>query len=162
MAQFLKNILATVIGMIIASTLTVFIALGIIGLVIHTSSDGSGVGPVEEKSVLHLRMRGSLVDRHKPMDFELFGNRSIFSEDRTQGLWELTRAIEGFDGRGKSGFVRGQARDRSGENRQANLGNLSRDSKFRRGLGEPECSSSQDRRVQGHGKMGLRLRRPSR
>lgn len=94
MAQFLKNILSTVIGTFIASVLTIFVVLGLLGILMHAASRSDGVGPVEDKSVLHVRMRGVLVDRHRPLDFDIFGDSSIFKEDRTQGLWELTRAIE--------------------------------------------------------------------
>ncbi len=94
MAQFLKNILSTVIGTFVASILTIFVILGIIGIAMTTASRGDGSGAIDDKSILHIRLRGTLVDRHKPLDFDIFGRSSIFGEDRTQGLWELTRAIE--------------------------------------------------------------------
>jgi hypothetical protein len=41
-----------------------------------------------------LKLRGDIVEKHRPLDFEIFGQGSIFKEDRTIGLWEITRAIE--------------------------------------------------------------------
>lgn len=94
MAQFLKNILSTVIGVFIASILTIFVVLGLAGIAMHAASRGDGMGAIEEKSILHVRLRGSIVDRHRPLDFDIFGDSSIFKDDRTIGLWELSRAIE--------------------------------------------------------------------
>jgi len=93
MKSFFKNILSTVIGMIVATVITGLIFVAFIALLIQGAGHGASAS-VEKNSILHLRMRGELIDKHRPLDFEIFGDRSIFKEDRTLGLWEMTRAIE--------------------------------------------------------------------
>lgn len=93
MKTFFKNILSTVIGMLIASLVTAMVFLGLIAAILQGVNRGT-MGPVVDKSILHIRLSGELVDKHRPLDFDIFGDRSIFSEERTIGLFELTRAIE--------------------------------------------------------------------
>jgi protease-4 len=93
MKTFLKNILSTVIGMIIASLVTFVLIASVIALIIQGAGRGSS-GSVQKDSILHLKLRGDIVEKHRPLDFEIFGQGSIFKEDRTIGLWEITRAIE--------------------------------------------------------------------
>lgn len=93
MKSFFKNILSTVIGMLIASTVSLVIIAALIAVIVQTSMHGSSA-TIEKDSILHFRLRGQIVEKHRPLDFELFGSRSIFKEDRTVGLWELTRAVE--------------------------------------------------------------------
>ena len=93
MKSFFKNILSTVIGMLIASFVSILVFIGVITLIMHGMSRGSSSG-VEKNSFLDIRLRGQIVEKHRPLDFQLLGDRSIFSEDKTLGLWELTRAVE--------------------------------------------------------------------
>ena len=94
MASFLKSILATTIGMVIGTVLIVFLGLGIFGVVIHGASKAGESQTIEKNSILHLRMRGVLVDKHRSLDFDFSGPHSIFKEDRTMGLWEISKAID--------------------------------------------------------------------
>ncbi len=93
MKSFFKNILSTVIGLLIASFVSLIILAALIGVIVQTTMHGSTVA-IDKDSILHFRLRGQIVEKHRPLDFELFGARSIFKEDRTLGLWELTRSIE--------------------------------------------------------------------
>ena len=93
MKNFFKNILSTVIGMLVASVVSVLIFIAIVTLIYHGASRGTS-GAIEKNSILDIHLRGQLVEKHRPLDFEIFGARSIFKEDRTIGLWELSRAIE--------------------------------------------------------------------
>ncbi len=93
MKTFLKNILSTVIGMLVASLVSVLVFAAVIALIIQSAGRSSSA-VVEEHSILHLKLRGEIIDKHRPLDFDFFGQRSIFAEDRTIGLWEITRAIE--------------------------------------------------------------------
>jgi protease-4 len=93
MKSFFKNILSTVIGMLIASFVSLIIIAGLIAVIFQTAMHGS-MATIDKDSILHFRLRGQIVDKHRPLDFELFGDRSIFKEDRTVGLWELSRSID--------------------------------------------------------------------
>jgi protease-4 len=93
MKSFFKNILSTVIGMLIASFVSLLIIAAFIALIVQGAAHGTSAS-IEKNSILHLRIRGQIVEKHRPLDFELFGDRSIFKEDRTLGLWEVSRAIE--------------------------------------------------------------------
>ena len=93
MKSFLKNVLSTVVGTLIGTVVSVFLVISMVAGAIR-GAEHSGFEPIEKNSILHLKMRGQLVDKHLPLDFEIFGSRSIFNEDRTIGLWELNRAIE--------------------------------------------------------------------
>ena len=93
MKTFLKNILSTVIGILIASTVSTLILAAVIVLLIQTAGHGSNAS-IQKDSILHLKLRGEIVEKHRPLDFELLGQGSIFKDDRTIGLWEITRAIE--------------------------------------------------------------------
>ncbi len=93
MKSFLKSVFSTVIGVMLATLLCVLILIGFATLLIQGGAHGTAAA-IEKNSILDIRLRGELVEKHRPLDFELFGDRSIFKEDHTIGLWELTRAIE--------------------------------------------------------------------
>ena len=93
MKQFFKNILSTALGLLVASFISTIVLIGIIAIIVQSAGRGTSTS-IEKDSILHLRLRGEIVDKHRPLDFELFGDRSIFKEDRTMGLWEITRALE--------------------------------------------------------------------
>jgi protease-4 len=96
MKSFIKNVLSTVVGMLIASTVTVLVFAAFIALLIQGAGRGASAS-IERDSILRLKLRGEIVDKHRPLDFNIFGNLgpgSLFKEDRKMGLWEITRAIE--------------------------------------------------------------------
>lgn len=93
MKSFFKNVLSTVVGMVVASFITLVIAIGVIAVIVQSGLHGSSAA-IDKDSILYLKLRGEIVEKHRPLDFELFGDRSIFKEDRTLGLWEITRAIK--------------------------------------------------------------------
>ncbi|RYZ73171.1 MAG: signal peptide peptidase SppA, partial [Proteobacteria bacterium] len=76
-----------------ASLVTVFILIGMVSLILSSASK-SASHSVVENSILHMRLRGEIVEKHRPLDFNFLGNKSIFSEEKSIGLYELTRAIE--------------------------------------------------------------------
>jgi protease-4 len=94
MKKFLKNVFSTMVGMLIGSFLCFVIIAAVIVYAIQGASRGGAHDPIEDKSILHLRLRGQLVEKHRPLDFDFIGDRSIFSESRLLGLWEINRAIE--------------------------------------------------------------------
>lgn len=93
MKSFFKNVLSTSIGMMLGTILSL-ILIPIFIAVLVKGFQSQGARPVVENSILHLRMNGQLVERHRPLDFTLLGDRSIFTEDRTIGLFEVNEAIE--------------------------------------------------------------------
>ena len=93
MKQFFKNIFTTAIGVVVGTVLT-FIIVPFVLMALVKGSQSAKHEAIAKHSVLHLRMRGQLVDKHRPMDFDLFGARSIFSEDKKMGLYELNKAID--------------------------------------------------------------------
>lgn len=93
MKSFIKNIFSTIIGMLIASIVTVFIMIGMISLIVQGVSKNAAHAVVDN-SILHIKLRGSIVEKHRPLDFDFLGGRSIFTEEKTIGLYELNRAID--------------------------------------------------------------------
>ncbi|MES2857378.1 MAG: signal peptide peptidase SppA [Bdellovibrionota bacterium] len=93
MKAFLKTALASAFGMLIGTFISIFLVVIVIVAIVQ-GAKRSNYEQIEEKSILHLRMRGQLVEVHRPLDFEIFGERSIFTEDRTIGLFELSQAID--------------------------------------------------------------------
>jgi protease-4 len=93
MRSFLKAVFARAVGTVLGAIalLVIVVILGGIGFraVQHAGSD-----IIEKNSILHLRLSGDLVEKHRPLDFELFGERSIFSDERTIGLWEVSHALD--------------------------------------------------------------------
>lgn len=49
--------------------------------------------PIEEKSVLHLDLHGRLVEKARPLDFDLISASPFSDDERGNGLFELTEAI---------------------------------------------------------------------
>lgn len=85
LGAFLGVVVAIVGIFVIVPVLVAFVFLG----VRHVKMEG-----IKPNSILHLEVRGQIVEKHRPMDFEIFGDRSIFTEDRTLGLYELNKAID--------------------------------------------------------------------
>lgn len=93
MKAFFKHILSTAIGMMIGTLLSLILIPIAIVLLSKGFQQGSAK-PIVDKSILHLRLSGQLVEKKGPLDLRIFGEGSIFQEDRTIGLFELQRAIE--------------------------------------------------------------------
>lgn len=93
MKQFFKRIFATAIGVIIGSLITFFVVPLVVIFVVKGAQRAKSETIVKH-SILHLRLDGQIVDKHQPMELDLLGARSIFSEDRTMGLYELNKAID--------------------------------------------------------------------
>lgn len=94
MKNFFKQVLVTALGSMVGLSAFLLAFLIIIPIVVGFMIGGrsSRVEPVVANSILHLRLVGQVVERHRPMDFEI--GRSLLVEDRTLGLYEMTKAIE--------------------------------------------------------------------
>ena len=91
MIAFIRQVLSTVVGMLIAfSILAVVIPLSL-ALLVRGMQAGGGES-VQDKSILQLRLKGRLVEHHRPLDLDLSG-RLFFSEDNTIGLYETLSAL---------------------------------------------------------------------
>jgi protease-4 len=96
MRSFLKQFFTAALGSLFgffAALVGLFVVVPLM-IAIVSGAKGTSMEPVQEKSILELRLRGELVERHKPMDFELFGGQSLFTDERSMGLYELNKAIE--------------------------------------------------------------------
>ncbi|MCM2280281.1 MAG: signal peptide peptidase SppA [Bdellovibrionaceae bacterium] len=92
MKSFIKQVAASALGMVLGVCAALVIIPAIAALFFKLAQ--SGIGPIEDKSVLHLDLHGRLVEKARPLDFD-FISTSPFSEDeRGTGLYELTRALE--------------------------------------------------------------------
>lgn len=91
MKQFLKKMFATAIGMFFGTVLS-FLILPILIIAIFKAMHG-GVEPIEDKSVLHLFLHGRLVEKARPLDFDLFSRMPLSEDERGIGLYELTTAL---------------------------------------------------------------------
>ena len=72
MKQFLKYTLATVVGILIASFISMFVFFGAIGAMM---SSGEAVTKVKPNSVYHLELSGMLVERSEDNPFEMFAGQ---------------------------------------------------------------------------------------
>ena len=93
MKQFFKSILTTTIGVILG-TVVCLVLIPIIFFAFLKGAQKAKHEAVVKHSILHVKLNGAIVEKHHPLDFELLGDRSIFSEDRTMGLYELDKAID--------------------------------------------------------------------
>jgi protease-4 len=93
MKSFFKNVLSTTIGMLLSGLITL-IVIGMFLTAAVKMSQYGGLKSIEKNSILELRLNGDLVEKHRPLDFDFFGNRSIFREERTLGLYEINKAID--------------------------------------------------------------------
>jgi protease-4 len=94
MKSFFKNVFSTMIGTLIAVVLSLALVPLFITVVVMAMQGGSAE-PIHKDSILHLRMSGRIVERHRPLDFDLLSSANPFAEDdRTIGLYEVTRAID--------------------------------------------------------------------
>ena len=84
---FLRNLLATLIGLFV---FTVFIFIILIG--IASSSDSSKKTEIAEGSILHLKLNKAIIEKRKSSPFEGF-NFSYLNKQGTMGLVELKDAI---------------------------------------------------------------------
>lgn len=93
MKSFLKSVMTTVVGVVVGLVIAFILVPMFIVLIFKGASRTPSIA-VEKNSILHLNLNGQLVERHRPLDFEVLGQQSIFGEDRTIGLWEATHALE--------------------------------------------------------------------
>lgn len=93
MKSFIKNILSTTIGVIVGSIISLVLFFVVVVGLTRLAQYGA-VKPIAKNSILHLRLRGQLVERHRPFDFDFIGRDSLFAEDHTMGLFELNQAID--------------------------------------------------------------------
>ena len=93
MKKFFKSVLATTIGVIVGTFLT-FLIVPFIMVLFFKGAQVAKTEPIKSKSILHLRLHGSITEKHRPLDFDFLGGSSIFSEERTMGLYEINKAID--------------------------------------------------------------------
>jgi protease-4 len=94
MRNFFKQIFTTAIGTMIGFGAIVFglvIVVPVMIAILMGSKHAKGE-PIKNNSILNLQLKGQIVERHKPIDFEL--SRQLFAEDKTLGLWEVTKALD--------------------------------------------------------------------
>ncbi len=93
MKSFFKGIVVTAIGTLLALAfagfIIVLICVGVAAGFRHGNSD-----TVEDKSILHLRMHGQLVEKHRPLEFDFSSASQFFQPEHTLGLYEANRAID--------------------------------------------------------------------
>ena len=94
MKAFFKSVLSTTIGMLIGGMLTFLFIILLITTIIKTVDVGGGNEPIINNSILHLKMHGELVDKHKPLDFDFMSASAFFQPERTMGLYEINQALD--------------------------------------------------------------------
>jgi len=95
MKNFFKWFLTAAFGSLFGFFAALMALFVIVPLMVAIFAGGrrAAIEPIKAKSILHLHLRGTLVDRHQPMDLD-FLQRGLLTEDRTQGLYEINKAIE--------------------------------------------------------------------
>ncbi len=96
MNSFVKNFFSSALGSLVGVFVALFFAFIVLPLAftaLLAGAKGGRTTDLKTNSILHLKLRGQIVEKHRPLDFEIFGERSIFTEDRTMGLYELNKAI---------------------------------------------------------------------
>ena len=93
MKSFLKGVFASAVGVFVGG-LILLIVIPTFAVLVFKGVQRSSMEPIKKNSILHLKLRGELVDKHRPLDFDFMGGRSILSDDKTFGLYELNKAID--------------------------------------------------------------------
>ncbi len=96
MKSFLKQFFTAALGSLFglfAAIVALFVIVPLM-IAVFSGAKGTSMEPIQDKSILELRLHGELVERHRPMDFEFFGGHSLLADDRTMGLYDLNKAIE--------------------------------------------------------------------
>lgn len=91
MAQFFKYTFATVLGVFIAGLISIFLFIGMIGVIVSSSEDKEVIA--KEHSILHLNLDYQLSDRGSNDPFGQM-NFSEFSMKENPGLDEIIRSIQ--------------------------------------------------------------------
>jgi len=91
MKDFLKYVLATVVGILLYSVVSSFIFLGIIGIIAAASGDKDV--KIKENSILYLKLDKPIVDRASNNPFENF-NFQTFQPDNELGLNKILKDIK--------------------------------------------------------------------
>jgi protease-4 len=97
MRSFMKNFFSSALGAMVGVGLAFFGLVIVVPMVIsmvlagphHEKNEG-----IEKNSILHLDIRGQITEKRHSMNFEIFGEHSIFNEDHALGLYELNKAID--------------------------------------------------------------------
>lgn len=93
MKSFVKSVISTTIGMVIGSLLSLLLLILIV-MAISKGVQRGTMEPIQDKSILHLRLRGSIVEKHRPLDFDFLSAPGLLENERTMGLYELNKAID--------------------------------------------------------------------
>lgn len=93
MKSFFKSVLTTTIGTLLAFACAAFIIVVIVVGAAEGFRHGAG-DAVEDKSILHLRMHGQLVEKHRPLEFDFSSASQFFQPEHTLGLFEANHAID--------------------------------------------------------------------
>jgi len=91
MKDFLKYTLATVVGILLYSIVSILILFGIIGII--TSASGDSVVSINPNTILYLTLDNSIVDRSSNNPFENFNFQSFESEPAL-GLNDILKNIK--------------------------------------------------------------------
>ncbi len=93
MKNFFKNIAVTIIGVFIALLLFVMIVPAVVMTVTKMAQDREGA--IQEKSILHVKVKGPFEEYARPFDFDIFAGGSPFSQDnRALPLFETIAGID--------------------------------------------------------------------
>ena len=91
--KFLKSVLSTAVGVLVGGIVSFIAVVGVVMLLSRGLRGGGGNDPIQAHSILHLKMEGSLVERWRPVDFDLLSGSRIFADDHTVGLYDVLRAL---------------------------------------------------------------------
>lgn len=93
MKSFLKNVLTTVVGVMVA--LLIFAILIPVVVMMISRAMQSEPDSIQNKSVLHVRVKGSFEEHSRPFDFDILAGHTPFSRDaRSLPLYETIAGIE--------------------------------------------------------------------
>jgi protease-4 len=99
MKAFIKSVLATTIGMLLGLVILAVFGGALLVMIAKGFETGGSSEPIAQKSVLHLKMHGQIVDRHRPLDFDFTSASSFLEPERSLGLYEMNKAIAKKDAR---------------------------------------------------------------
>lgn len=94
MRTFFKQFFTSALGAIFGFTVVIIGLAVVIPLIFAFAIGGkhARAEAIKSKSILHLPLKGQIVERHRPVELEL--GRSLLNEDRTLGLLEVTKALD--------------------------------------------------------------------
>ena len=104
MKSFLKNVLSTIVGIVLSVVVVVLLFIGIISIAV-SSLDSDNEAKVGENSILKINLSKPIVERSSGNPFENISITNLEPEEETEFKTKYDRVFNAFDKR-MAGVIR--------------------------------------------------------